>query len=460
MKKPSRILMITLVLLAGIGLTSCELFGGSDNPTPTPTPKPTPTPAPTYASDAVRPLTFEATKDGVTVMLKFSDNAKPDYRKVEYSLDGGATWTALSGPAQPILLEKAGDIVMFRGDNPTYNGDARFIVEQATSQARSNTRRLDDVEALCNLYGTLGSMINSRNLTGAEVLIEDNLGAFKELFKDAHITTLDKSEHILKLPSIGMAVLVPEAFKSLFEGSLITTAPEVTVGTVAEGTIVKMFKDCPYLKKASFELGGLAEGVTVEQGMGDILGGTTGSKTDGGELKIEWNSADYIPLSNSTISWMKSLTLDDLMNVSGLSTEVLGNTKVSVVDATGKASEADNYEAVTGVEIIGSTSQLKSNGYLVLTVGDDYGVIADVVPHTASDRSTEWSSDDPAIAIWDPEWGIRALSPGETLIWVAHGSIKASIRVIVNAKPDPVKDPSVNDPDDYGDGGDPTAASN
>ena len=69
--------MMTLVLTIGASLTSCDdILGSPDNPTPTPTP--TPTPAPTYKSDAERPLTFEATKDSVTVMLHFSDNDKPD----------------------------------------------------------------------------------------------------------------------------------------------------------------------------------------------------------------------------------------------------------------------------------------------------------------------------------------------------------------------------------------------
>ena len=82
-----------LVITMCTGLTSCELFM-SDNPAPSPSPTPTPTPTPTpptYKSDAERPLTFEATVDGVTVTFKFKDNAKPDYKKVEYSLDGGAT---------------------------------------------------------------------------------------------------------------------------------------------------------------------------------------------------------------------------------------------------------------------------------------------------------------------------------------------------------------------------------
>ena len=83
-----------------------------------------------------------------------------------------------------------------------------------------------------------------------------------------------------------------------------------------------------------------------------------------------------------------------------------------------------------------------------------------VKPSTASDKSIKWSSENPTIAIYDIGNGqIEALSPGTTTITASHGeSLKASI--IVTVKAAPVKDPSVNDPDDYSDGGDPTAASN
>lgn len=450
MKKLSRILMMTLVLTVGASLMSCGdiVVGSSDNPVPNPEPTPTPTPAPTYASDAVRPLTFEAAVDGVTVMLKFSDNAKPDYKKVEYSLDAGATWTALSGPAQPILLEKAGDIVMFRGDNATYNGDAQFVVEQAAAQARSNTRSWSgSSDPLGHVYGALYCLIKSGNLTGTEKLIKENAAAFKKFFKDCGIDTRPGSAHRLYLPGIG-AVLVPEAFKSLFENTLISEGPKVTAQTVAASTLVDMYKDCPKLKKATFELGTTAEGVTVEQAMGGVLGGTTGSEAEGGKLEIEYWHVDA---NGNRSPGTNPLTLDDLMGASGLSPEVLGNTTASVTDEYGTTSEAKTYDPATGVEIVDP-----QNRKLELTVGDKYLPKAIVMPTTASDRSIEWSSDNPDIAIWDDSTAeIKALSPGETKIWAIHGeSIKTPITVIVKAA---VTDPTVNDPDDYSDGGDPTA---
>ena len=96
MKRTTKLFMMMLVLILSASLTSCDdVTGAQDNPV---VPTPTPTPAPTYASDEERPLTFEAAVDGVKVTLKFASGATPDYKKVEYSLDQGATWTALKSP--------------------------------------------------------------------------------------------------------------------------------------------------------------------------------------------------------------------------------------------------------------------------------------------------------------------------------------------------------------------------
>ena len=445
MKKLTKTWLMMLVITMCTGLTSCELFM-SDNPTPTPSPTPTPTPTPpTYKSDAERPLTFEATVDGVIVTFKFKEGAKPDYKKVEFSLDGGATWTALSGPAQPILLEKAGDIVMFRGDNPTYNGDARFIVEQANSQARSNTRADEySEEALGEIYGNLADLIKSNDLIDAVELVAANAGAFKELFKDAKIdmemggAPNDPRGHNLYLPSINKNVIVPDAFWGLFEGTLITTAPTVSVGTVAKGTMSRMFYNCPYLKEVTLELGSLAEGVTAKEAMGDMLGGNTGSQAEGGKLEIEYWYVDAngyrSPGTNPRI-----ITLDDVVNVSGISPKVLDNATATIVDENGKASEPVKIETVTGLGL-----NVSHNGQDVslieLTVGEKYecNINAYVKPETATDRSIVVYVENPRIAELKMGYGgtanpytIIAYSPGETALTAAHGDFAITIQVIV-----------------------------
>jgi hypothetical protein len=424
MRKLTKTLLMMLVLAMGTGLTSCELFmGGNDNPAPSPTPTPTPTPTPpTYKSDAERPLTFEALVDGVTVTFKFNDNAKPDYRKVEFSLDGGATWTALSSPAQPILLKKAGDIVMFRGDNPTYNGDARFVVEQAASQARSNTRGddADIVNALTTLYGKLTSLLESLGYDSEKELNANNAGAFKEMFKNAKIET-GKDGHVLILPTLG-TIAVPDVFMSLFEGSTITQAPTVIANILAKGSLVKMFFNCPFLKNIILQLGYLAEGVTIEEAMGDMLGGTTGTKAKGGSVNLGWDA----PMGGN--AQLSNITLDDLINGSGISKEVVDNTTVSVTDETGKPSEPAPFEPVTGLKFYQESDI--SLEELDLTVGDIYSIYARVVPETASDKTIDYFSSDPRVAIYF-DCFIKALSPGQATIAASHGNFFASIKVTV-----------------------------
>ena len=517
----------------------------------------------TYESDEVRPLTFEAAMDGVTVTFKFKDNAKPDYKKVEYSFDG-YTWTALPSPNYPILLKNVGDIVMFRGSNPTYNGDAQFIVEQAASQARSNTRAtLAELLHYASLYGTLQSLIEDKNLIGVGTLVKDNADAFVAMFKGAYIDAQSKDgTKKLVLPEIGKEV-VPGAFKNMFAGSTIKNAPKVVAKAIGKETLVGMFNNCPALTTVALELGFLAEGVTLEEALKDLFGGTTGTESGnsgggsggsggggGGPAPDPAPAPDPVP--NLVINWLSHtddtsdpntntarVTLDDVMTVSGISTEVLANTKVSVIDESGKASEAKDYVAVERVEIltkqeieiiegeslvveakvlpenatdktidwttnndkfvtIEKTSPTKATlkaaiagkatiranagknaAYIKVTVkaktvavtgvtldqteleletGGTATLKATVMPDNASDNTVTWTTSDEKVAKVE-NGEVTAVAAGEAIITATtnDGGFTATCKVTVTA---PAEDPSVNDPDDYGDGGDPTAASN
>ena len=402
MKQLTRLLLMMLTISAS--LVSCDdVTGSQDNPV-NPTPTPTPTPAPIYANDLERPLTFEAAVDGVKVTLKFANGAKPDYKKVEYSLDQGATWTALKRRNQAIILEKAGDMVMFRGDNPTYNGDAQFVTELVNANARTRSWSYRATGGMvgsiyASLFGNVMSLIQKKDFATINALANGNQDAFKTLFKGARIDAQNANgTKKLVLPAIGQEVVI-DAFKGMFEGSTIQNAPKVVAEVLGYGTIADMFKDCEDLKNVFLSLGYLAEGTTPEQAMGGVLGGTTGKNTGGTSDPNAGRGPNVIwaPPPTSLDEGGRSifngdnrpLSLDDVMNASGIAEDVLKNTTITMVNAeTGKTSAPTYYIAVKSITI--RRRYLDDKIY----VGDKFDMSVIINPSNATDQSYTWIMED------------------------------------------------------------------
>ena len=469
MKKLSRILMMTLVLTIGASLMSCDdILGSPDNPTPTPTP--TPTPAPTYKSDAERPLTFEATKDGVTVMLKFSDNAKPDYKKVEYSLDEGATWTALSSKEQAITLAKKGDKVMFRGDNPTYNGDAQFVIEQAKSNARAMTRSgIHDIHA--SAIGNLMSMIQKNNFPNIPELKGAN--TFKALLKDAPIDA--KSPDGLNKLVMTASQLTEGSLESLLEGTPITVAPVLSITQLVTDCLKNMCKGCSYLEEVDLSFESLAPGSTLVDCMDGMLKDastssdksltltvnlSTGATLDYVDLAIA-AGADRVTIISSTDENGHVFVTDGAGVVHDTYTDEEGNDHDSYKDADGVKHDIITSEDGVTNHIIYVKSCAFEQDELTLEVGQEVTLTAVITPNEATDKTVTWKSEDENIATVDKNGKVTAKAVGKIKIRAsANGSkngIDDAVCTVTVVEPTA---PSVNDPDDYSDGGDPTAASN
>lgn len=472
MKKLSRILMMTLVLTIGASLTSCDdiVVGSPDNPTPTPTP--TPTPAPTYANDAERPLTFEATKDGVTVILKFSDNAKPDYKKVEYSLDEGATWTALSSKEQAITLAKKGDKVMFRGDNPTYNGDAQFVIEQAKSNARAMTRSgIHDIHA--SAIGNLMSMIQKINFPNIPEL--KGAHTFKALLKDTPIDA--KSLDGLNKLVMTASQLTEGSLESLLEGTPITVAPVLSITQLVTDCLKNMCKGCSYLEEVNLSFESLAPGSTLVDCMDGMLkdAGTSsdkqftvtvdlpsGATLDYVDLAIA-AGADRVTIISSTDENGHVIASDADGVLHETYTDEAGNAHDSYIDADGVKHDIITSEDDATNHIIYVKSCAFEQDELTLEVGQEVTLTAVITPNEATDKTVTWKSEDENIATVDKNGKVTAKAVGKIKIRAsANGSkdgIDDAVCTVTVVEPT-APSVNVNDPDDYGDGGDPTAASN
>lgn len=404
------------LLLLPLTFTSCDWVTEVDNPvTPNQTPtntsestensESTNTSEPTY-SDKTSPLTFEATKDGVTVMLKFSDNAKPDYKKVEYSLDEGATWTALSSKAQAITLAKKGDKVMFRGDNPTYNGDAQFIIEQASSNARAMTRATP-LSALATLYGNLMSLVQSKDYEGVKKLLSDNANTFKGLLKNALIDA--QSEDGTKKLVIPVEQLAEGSLEGLFEGSTISVAPTLNLTQLVSNCLKDMCKDCAYLEDLQVSFEGLAQGTTAEECLGGAIEGA-GTQA----------SAPTAVIDCGDQATAEAAALAMLGTTSG------GEDTWSLIDGDGddiiKEEEEETTKDVTGLEL--------NKTELTLEIDASETLTATVTPKDATDPTVTWTTSDDKIAtvVGGKVTGVKV---GTATITATAGEKSATCKVTV-----------------------------
>lgn len=407
MKKLSRIMGGVFLLLISLTFTSCEWLDEVDNPvqpaqTSSDSSEPTtPTNTPTTYSDKTSPLTFEATKDGVTVMLKFSDNAKPDYKKVEYSLDGGATWTALSSKAQAITLAKKGDKVMFRGDNPTYNGDAQFIIEQATSNARAMTRATP-LSALSTLYGNLMSMIQSKEYEAVKKLLSENQNTFKGLLKNALIDA--QSEDGTKKLVITVEQLVEGSLQGLFEGSTITVAPTLNLTQLVSDCLKDMCKDCQYLENMNLSFESVAAGLTVD----DCLGGA-----------IE--GAGVLALNPTAVIDCGDQATAEAAAHAIVGSSASGGDSWNLVDGDGEDILTADKE-VTGVKL--------SKTELTLEIDASETLTATVSPEDATNKDVTWKTSDEKIATV-VNGKVTAVKVGTATITATAGEKSATCEVTV-----------------------------
>ncbi len=234
MKKSIQALMMAVAMLAGpMVFTSCEeILGEWSRPAPNPvTPTPEPEPDPTLMLKT--PLTLEAAMAGAKVTFKADDaNVEKD---IEYSTDGGATWTSgnTGGSGVEVTLTNIGDKVMFRGDNSQYGYD------NGTSQATHNSI---SCTADCYVYGNIMSLIDKTGFATNKVLPTGTY-TFYNLFKDnTYLKNHPDAAYTLELPA---TTLKEYCYRSMFSGCKALVTPPVLPATKLENSCYNaMFRSC------------------------------------------------------------------------------------------------------------------------------------------------------------------------------------------------------------------------
>lgn len=169
------------------------------------------------------PLTIEATEDATTVTI-----TNPLTLSIEYSTDGGASWTASN--ANPIAISgiSAGQTVQLRGNNAAYSTDG--------TTAKS-TRIAADKDYY--VYGNVMSLVSPAGFATQTTLTEKY--AFARLFlNDAHL-----KNHATKELVLPATTLTDYCYSFMFYGcNGMTTAPVLPATTMAPYCYSNMFGFC------------------------------------------------------------------------------------------------------------------------------------------------------------------------------------------------------------------------
>lgn len=235
MKKSIQALIMAAAMLAGpMVFTSCEeILGEWSRPAPNPV---TPTPEPDPTLMLKTPLTLEAAVAGAKVTFKANDaNVEKD---IEYSTDGGATWTSgnTGGDGVEVTLTNIGDKVMFRGDNSQYGKD------NETSNATYNSI---SCTADCYVYGNIMSLIDKTGFATNKVL-PTGKRTFFYLFKDnTYLKNHPNAAYTLELPA---TTLTEYCYRNMFFGcKALVTPPALPATELKNSCYSSMFRSCSSL---------------------------------------------------------------------------------------------------------------------------------------------------------------------------------------------------------------------
>ena len=178
--------------------------------------------APTV-DDLTKPLTFKATQDGSTVILKKNGSPSDTFQT---SRDGGNTWSDYT--INTVITLNTGDEVSFRAK-----------ADRTSSQSNSNYFQFM-MEGKIEAWHNVMSMIRTSDFATYESVVEYG---FSRLFEGC--------TSLVKAPVLPATTLAPSCYRDMFNGcTSLTKAPELPATTLTSVCYSNMFYGCTSLVNA------------------------------------------------------------------------------------------------------------------------------------------------------------------------------------------------------------------
>ena len=200
-------------------------------------------------ASAANYLTFTAEEDSSSFGI-VNENNTPD---VQYSLDDGATWTALVGGTEVTLVSK-GDKALLKGNNSEgFSKDwtqySSFTMTGKVAASGSVMSLIDGVglsTEIPNNYCFQKLFSGCTSLTQAPELPVTTLNTYCYYGMFSDCTSLTKA------PELPATTLARYCYSGMFSGcTSLTQAPELPASSLEDGCYYKMFEGCTSLTQAS-----------------------------------------------------------------------------------------------------------------------------------------------------------------------------------------------------------------
>lgn len=192
-------------------------------------------------------LTFKVRTDGTIAWNSIGSVAK----EISYSINDGL-WTSITAGSDVTINVNAGDVVRFKGSNPTY----------ATS--KSNYSGFDGGTATFNIEGNIMSLIYGDNFVGQTTMSgEYNFCSLFKLSKcisaenlilpattltnDCYRAMFSLCTTLVTAPQLPATTLAKECYWYMFEACGITTAPDLLAPVLVTNCYGHMFVGCSSL---------------------------------------------------------------------------------------------------------------------------------------------------------------------------------------------------------------------
>lgn len=193
-------------------------------------------------------LTFDVISGGTIYWRHWNFNGRGKenvYHTIEYSINDGNWQSITSSESSSTITVSAGDLVRFKGDNPTYT-------LKLTGQQYDQTSFFTG-DITCNVYGNIMSLVNSTGFSSATTLESGStfsglLGGTNGIIESGITDINFVSAHNLLLPA---TALTNNCYSQLFGGcSTLISTPKLPATQMADNCYYGMFAGCSSLVTA------------------------------------------------------------------------------------------------------------------------------------------------------------------------------------------------------------------